>query len=69
MSKFESAALRYADKHKFQAGDSMPCVERRAWVAAIEYARSMGMDDNADKVDFAVFCHGRTDLDNAWSEY
>lgn len=69
MSNFEVAALRYAEKHEHQDGDSMPRDERRAWVAAIEYARSKGVGDNSVKVDFAVFCDGRTDLDAAWEEW
>lgn len=69
MSNFEVAALRYAAKFEPQAGDSMPLVTRQAWVAAIEYARSMGEDDNSMKVDFAIHCDGRTDLDAAWEEW
>ena len=68
-SKFEVAALRYADKHDFHDGDSMSRDERHAWVAALEYARSMGVDDPPLKVDFAIFCNYRTDLDNAWEEW
>jgi hypothetical protein len=69
MSKYEVAALHYADEQGHREGDSMPPEERRAWIAALEYARSMGVDDNAAKVDFAIFCNKRTDLDNAWEEY
>ena len=69
VSRMQVAALRYADNFEYQVGDSMPRVERRAWVAALEYAKQMGLHDNAQKVEFALYCHGRTDLDNAWGEW
>ena len=69
MSKHQAAALLYAENYKLDEGDSMAPEKRRAWIAAIEYARSMGVDDNSQKVDFAIHCDGRTDLDNAWDEY
>jgi hypothetical protein len=69
MTAFQVAAMRHADNHDYHDDDSMPRAERHAWVAAIEYARSMGEDNNAAKVDFAIFCQGRTDLDDAWAEW
>jgi hypothetical protein len=71
-SKHEVAALRYADDFVATSDlhlDTMPREERRAWVAALEYARSMGEEDTAARVDFAIHCNGRTDLDNAWEEW
>lgn len=64
------AALIYAAE-KFQPDpeDKMPLVTRRAWVAALEYARSVGEDDLCGRVDFAIFCDGRTDLDAAYDEW
>lgn len=69
MSKFEVAAFRYADDFQYQDGDTMPRAERRAWVAALEYAKLMGLLETAARVDFAVFCDKRTDLDGAWNEW
>ena len=69
MSKHQAAALLYAENYKLDEGDSMAPEKRRAWIAAIEYARSMGVDETCDRVEFAVFCDKRTDLDNAWGEW
>ena len=69
MSDLQTAALSYADNFQYHEGDSMPRAERHAWVAALEYAKSKGIENNAKRVDFAIFCRKRTDLDNAWNEW
>jgi hypothetical protein len=66
---YEAAALRYAAEFQQAEGDTMPRAERQAWVAALEYARSRGVDNNAQRVDFAIHCDGRLDLDTAWGEW
>ena len=67
--KYEVAAIRFAEQQPYQDGDAMSREERTAWIAAIEYARSMGVENNADKVDFAIHCNGTTDLDGAWDDW
>lgn len=69
MSDLQTAALSYADNFQYRAEDTMPRDERNAWVAALEYAKSKGIESNAARVDFAIFCRKRTDLDTAWSEW
>lgn len=69
MSDLQAAALSYADNFQQQDGDSMSREERHAWVAALEYAKSKGIENNAKRVDFAVFCQKRTDLDAAWNQW
>lgn len=69
MKDFQSQAIRHADNHDYLDDDSMPRAERHAWVAALHYAKLRGVADTATRVDFGVFCAGRTDLDAAWEEW
>ena len=68
-TKYQIAALRYAENFEPSPDDKMTREERLAWVAAIEYARSVGEDDPCGRVEFAIFCDGRTDLDAAYDEW